>query len=140
MGLTPEHLPTIMTITMARGAVRLSRERVIVKNMMLRTSAIEHARTRPLGVSVAPHPGAVATPLSRPFVGQTSAGRPFTPQIAAGHVLRVLDGLGPEANGAPLSRVLLAKVSSNPPAWSTPATGSSSPRRSSRRTRPDATT
>lgn len=49
VGLTPEHLPTIMTITMARGAVRLSRERVIVKNMMLRTSAIEHARTAPPG-------------------------------------------------------------------------------------------
>lgn len=33
VGLTPELLPMIMTITLARGAVRLSRERVIVKNL-----------------------------------------------------------------------------------------------------------
>ena len=31
VGLTPEHLPTIMTITMARGAVRLSRGRLTVR-------------------------------------------------------------------------------------------------------------
>jgi Mg2+-importing ATPase len=33
VGLTPELLPMIMTITLARGAVRLSHERVIVKNL-----------------------------------------------------------------------------------------------------------
>ncbi len=33
VGLTPELLPMIMTITLARGAVRLSRERVIVKSL-----------------------------------------------------------------------------------------------------------
>jgi len=33
VGLTPELLPMIMTITLARGAVRLSSERVIVKNL-----------------------------------------------------------------------------------------------------------
>jgi len=33
VGLTPELLPMIMTISLARGAVRLSRERVIVKRL-----------------------------------------------------------------------------------------------------------
>ena len=33
VGLTPELLPMIMTITLARGAIRLSRERVIVKSL-----------------------------------------------------------------------------------------------------------
>lgn len=68
-------------------------------NMIIRTAAIEHARSHPLGVCVAIHPGTVATPLSRPFVGRTTPARVFTPQIAAGHILRVLDGLGPEATG-----------------------------------------
>ncbi len=68
-------------------------------NMIIRTAAIEHARSHPLGVCVAVHPGTVATPLSQPFIGQTPPSRLFTPQIAAGHILNVLDGLGPEASG-----------------------------------------
>ena len=68
-------------------------------NMIIRTAAIEHARSHPLGVCVAVHPGTVATPLSRPFIGQTPPTRLFTPQVAAGHILRVLDGLGPEGTG-----------------------------------------
>ena len=68
-------------------------------NMIIRTAAIEHARSHPLGVCVAIHPGTVATSLSQPLLGQTPPARVFTPQIAAGHILRVLDGLGPEATG-----------------------------------------
>ena len=33
VGLTPELLPMIMTVTLARGAVRLSHQRVIVKSL-----------------------------------------------------------------------------------------------------------
>lgn len=68
-------------------------------NMIIRTAAIEHARSHPLGVCVAVHPGTVATPLSRPFIGQTPPTRLFTPQVAAGHILRVLDELSPKATG-----------------------------------------
>jgi len=68
-------------------------------NMIIRSAAIEHARSHPLGVCVAIHPGTVATPLSRPFVGRTPPSRLFTPQVAADHIVRVLDGLGPEATG-----------------------------------------
>jgi NAD(P)-dependent dehydrogenase (short-subunit alcohol dehydrogenase family) len=68
-------------------------------NMILRTAAIEHARSHPLGVCVAIHPGTVATPLSAPFSGRTPATRLFTPRVAADHILRVLDGLGPVDSG-----------------------------------------
>ncbi len=68
-------------------------------NMIIRTAAIEHARSHPLGVCVAIHPGTVATPLSRPFVGRTPPARVFTPQYAAVQILRVLDRLSPEATG-----------------------------------------
>ena len=68
-------------------------------NMIIRTAAIEHARSHPLGVCVAVHPGTVATPLSRAFIGRTPPERLFTPQVAAGHILRVLDGLGPAGTG-----------------------------------------
>ena len=68
-------------------------------NMIIRTAAIEHARSHPLGVCVAIHPGTVATSLSGPFTGRTPPARLFTPQIAARHILRVLDGLSPEASG-----------------------------------------
>lgn len=66
-------------------------------NMLIRTAAIEHRRTHPLGVCVTLHPGTVAAPLSQPFA---APGRErFTPPTAAGHILRVLDGLGPDASG-----------------------------------------
>jgi len=68
-------------------------------NMIIRTAAIEHSRSHPLGVCVAIHPGTVATPLSRPFIGRTPPARVFTPPIAAGHILHVLDGLSADASG-----------------------------------------
>ncbi len=68
-------------------------------NMIIHSAAIEHARSHPLGVCVAIHPGTVATSLSRPFIGRTPPPRLFTPKIAAEHILNVLDGLGPEATG-----------------------------------------
>lgn len=68
-------------------------------NMLIRTAAVEHLRTHPLGICVAIHPGTVATLLSAPFLGHTPPGQIFTPPVAASHVLRVLDGLAPEASG-----------------------------------------
>ncbi len=61
-------------------------------NQILRNLAIEQARTRPESIIVALHPGTVATGLSAPFSG----GAPrevFTPQVAAAHLLNVIDGL-----------------------------------------------
>ncbi len=65
-------------------------------NMLVKTAAIELARTRPAAIVVAMHPGTVATGLSRPFRGDT-IGRP--PQLAATEMLDVLDTLAPADSG-----------------------------------------
>ena len=69
-------------------------------NMLVRTAAIELARTRPELVVVAVHPGTVQSALSRPF-GGAQAGRP--PAQAAGEMLAVLDRLSPADSGQFLS-------------------------------------
>lgn len=68
-------------------------------NMLIHTAAIEHRRSRPLGACVVLHPGTVETALSAPFTGHISEARLFSPPTAAAHLLKVMDGLGPEANG-----------------------------------------
>ena len=68
-------------------------------NMLIRTAAIELARTHEEAICVGLHPGTVATGLSGPFQASVPAQRLFAPEAAAGHLLRVLDGLQPEASG-----------------------------------------
>lgn len=65
-------------------------------NMLLKTASIEVARTHPLAVLAALHPGTVRSALSAPFNG-AEIGR--APADAAGDLLRVLDGLSAEATG-----------------------------------------
>jgi NAD(P)-dependent dehydrogenase (short-subunit alcohol dehydrogenase family) len=65
-------------------------------NMMLKTAAIEVARTHPQAVLAALHPGAVDSPLSAPFRA-THAARPA--EQAASDLLQVLDGLAAEDTG-----------------------------------------
>lgn len=65
-------------------------------NQLVRTAAIEARRTHPLSVFVALHPGTVETGLAPAL----RAGHPSVPaEVAAGHLLAVLEGLGPEASG-----------------------------------------
>ena len=66
-------------------------------NMIVRTAAIELARTKPGAIVVAMHPGTVDTGLSRPFRG-AEIGRPAS--VAAGEMLAVLGGLGREDSGS----------------------------------------
>lgn len=66
-------------------------------NMMVKTAAIEVARTQPNTVLVALHPGTVNSRLSQPFRGET-IGRPAN--VAADDMLRVLDVLTPPDSGA----------------------------------------
>ena len=68
-------------------------------NMLIRTAAIELARTHPEAICVGLHPGTVATRLSEPFQAGVPTGKLFSPDVAASHLLRVLDGLGPDASG-----------------------------------------
>jgi NAD(P)-dependent dehydrogenase (short-subunit alcohol dehydrogenase family) len=71
-------------------------------NQMLRTLAIEVARTRPDAVILGLHPGTVATGLSRPF---RSSGDPavVTPDQAAAHLLAVIEGATPRQSGQVLA-------------------------------------
>ncbi len=65
-------------------------------NMIVRTAAIELARTTPQAVVAALHPGTVDTALSRPF-GGARIGCPAT--LCAAQLLAVLDGLQPADSG-----------------------------------------
>lgn len=60
-------------------------------NMLLKTFAIEHARTRPDSVVLALHPGTVDTALSKPFQGNVPDGKLFTPDFAAERLLGIID-------------------------------------------------
>jgi NAD(P)-dependent dehydrogenase (short-subunit alcohol dehydrogenase family) len=62
-------------------------------NMMIKTLAIELARTRPLSLCVALHPGTVDTPLSKPFQRGVAADRLFSPSASAAHLLSVISNL-----------------------------------------------
>ncbi|TDP85850.1 NAD(P)-dependent dehydrogenase (short-subunit alcohol dehydrogenase family) [Aquabacterium commune] len=66
-------------------------------NQLVRTSAIELARTHPQAVCVALHPGTVDTALSAPFARTGLTVRP--PAEAAERLLGVLAGLTPERSG-----------------------------------------
>ncbi len=65
-------------------------------NQLLRCAAIEAARTHPQSVLVSLHPGTVETGLAP----AQRAGHPaVAPEVAAGHLLAVLDRLGPGDTG-----------------------------------------
>lgn len=66
-------------------------------NMLVKTAAIEVARTQPNTVIVALHPGTVSSGLSQPFRG-AEIGR--APHEAAADMLRVLDRLAPADTGS----------------------------------------
>jgi NAD(P)-dependent dehydrogenase (short-subunit alcohol dehydrogenase family) len=68
-------------------------------NQLLRTAAIEWARTARDGVCVGLHPGTVDTALSRPFQAGVADGRLFGPDRAAACLLEVLERLGPADSG-----------------------------------------
>ena len=65
-------------------------------NMLIKTAAIEVKRSQPNAVLLALHPGTVNSRLSQPVRG-SEIGRPASE--AADDLLRVIDGLGPEASG-----------------------------------------
>jgi NAD(P)-dependent dehydrogenase (short-subunit alcohol dehydrogenase family) len=66
------------------------------QNQIVRTAAIEIARTRPLAVIATLHPGTVDTALSAGFRGNHAA---VSPAEAAADLLSVMDALPPEKTG-----------------------------------------
>jgi NAD(P)-dependent dehydrogenase (short-subunit alcohol dehydrogenase family) len=68
-------------------------------NQIVRTLAIELARSHPRAVAAALHPGTVATPLSRPFTARTPADRLLAPEASAARLLETLRRLTPAQSG-----------------------------------------
>ncbi len=66
-------------------------------NQLVRTAAIELARTRPAAICVALHPGTVATGLSQPFAKPGLEVQ--APALAAARLLAVIAGLTPAESG-----------------------------------------
>lgn len=66
-------------------------------NQIMRTTAIELARTRPQVICVSLHPGTVATGLSAPFAKAGLEVQP--PDLAAARLLDVVAGLTPAESG-----------------------------------------
>jgi NAD(P)-dependent dehydrogenase (short-subunit alcohol dehydrogenase family) len=68
-------------------------------NQLVRTAAIELARSRPSSVVAALHPGTVDTAMSRPFQANVAAEQLFTPVRSAECLAEVLDHLTPADSG-----------------------------------------
>ena len=66
-------------------------------NQLVRTAAIELARSAPQAACVALHPGTVDTPLSAPFA--KTGLDVHAPEAAARHLLGVIDRIGPVQSG-----------------------------------------
>jgi NAD(P)-dependent dehydrogenase (short-subunit alcohol dehydrogenase family) len=61
--------------------------------MLMKTIAIETARSRPHAIIVTLHPGTVDTGMSKPFQGNMTPEKLFTPGFAAARLLSVVDSL-----------------------------------------------
>lgn len=72
-------------------------------NMIIRSLAIELARTRPEAICVGLHPGTVATELSAPFRSRVPAAQLFSPSRAAGYLLTVIAEATPGQSGRVLA-------------------------------------
>ena len=68
-------------------------------NQIVRTLAIELARTQPQAILVGLHPGTVDTGLSAPFQRGLAAGQLITPADSAAHLIAVLGGLVADDSG-----------------------------------------
>ena len=68
-------------------------------NQIIRTLAIELARSHPNTILAGLHPGTVDTGLSAPFQRNVAADKLFTPEESAAHLLEVIDGLVPADSG-----------------------------------------
>lgn len=66
-------------------------------NMMLRSAAIEIARTNRNAAVLAFHPGTTDSPLSQPFQANVPAEKLFTPAFVAARLLAVMDTAEPGA-------------------------------------------
>jgi NAD(P)-dependent dehydrogenase (short-subunit alcohol dehydrogenase family) len=69
-------------------------------NQLLRTASIELRRLNPQSCVLSLHPGTTDTQLSRPFQANIAAGKLFTVEVAATHLLMVLASKMPADSGS----------------------------------------
>jgi NAD(P)-dependent dehydrogenase (short-subunit alcohol dehydrogenase family) len=67
--------------------------------MLVKTIAIETARTRPDAIIVALHPGTVDTAMSKPFQANVASEKLFTSAQSATYLLKVIANLTPADSG-----------------------------------------
>lgn len=72
-------------------------------NQIIKTAAIELARTKPKAICIGLHPGTVDTDLSKPFQANVAEGKLFTPQTSAAHLLNVIANATPAHSGSLLA-------------------------------------
>jgi len=103
--LLPRDRPAVMAVLSARvgsiGDNRIGgwisyRAAKAAVNQIIRTSAIELARTHRQAAVVALHPGTVATAFTEKYLGRHPA---LSPRDAVQNLLGVMDGLSPEQTG-----------------------------------------
>ena len=103
--LLPRDTPSVFAVLSARvgsigdnkiGGWISYRSAKSAVNQVIRTSAIELARTHKQAVVVALHPGTVATAFTEKYLGRHPA---VSPDEAAGNLLGVMDDLTPDQTG-----------------------------------------
>jgi NAD(P)-dependent dehydrogenase (short-subunit alcohol dehydrogenase family) len=106
--LLPRDRPCVFAVLSARvgsigdnrlGGWHAYRASKAALNMLMRTIAIEWARSHPQAVVAALHPGTVDTALSAPFQRGVAPGKLFTPERSAHALLEVIDRLEPRDSG-----------------------------------------
>ena len=104
----PRDRPAIFAVLSARvgsigdnqlGGWHAYRASKAALNMLVRNFAIELARSHPLAVVAALHPGTTDSALSAPFQRGVAPDKLFSPAQAAGHLLDVLAALTPADSG-----------------------------------------
>jgi NAD(P)-dependent dehydrogenase (short-subunit alcohol dehydrogenase family) len=69
-------------------------------NMIIKSLSIEVARNNPQSIIAGLHPGTVDSKLSKPFQGNVSEGKLFTPDYSVSKMAEVISNLKPENSGS----------------------------------------
>ena len=67
--------------------------------MIIKSLSIEVARNNPQSIIAGLHPGTVDSKLSKPFQGNVSEGKLFTPDYSVLKMVEVISSLKPENSG-----------------------------------------
>ena len=69
-------------------------------NMIIKSLSIEVSRNNPQSIIAGLHPGTVDSKLSKPFQGNVSEGKLFTPDYSVSKMAEVISNLKPENSGS----------------------------------------